>query len=461
MASDRASSGKKWWKRLLIIPPILLGVAAIVFAIKGREAPVKKPLAEIAGKVRVIEVPSVHLIPRALGFGTVQPDKVWEAVAQVSGKIIEIHPQLKKGALLPADAVLLKVDPTDYELTIDRIKADIRGAEARIAEARAREKNSRASLSIENQSLKISERELARKRNLAKRGVGSQAAADQEERNLLAMRQSVQGMQNSLNLIPSEVRRLTAEIAALRTQLANAELDLARTVVTNPFNSRIASVGVELTQFVSKGQVMASADSIAVAEVTAQVAIDKMVHLIAGRDLSTVNINTVTENLREVLGLTPIVRLRTGDFATEWEGEVVRVSDSIDPQTRTVGVIVAVKNPYRLASGTSRPPLSKNMYVEVELRGRARPEEVIIPRAALRDDKVFVVGSDNRLERRVITPLFRQGRLMIVKSGLKAGERIVVSDLIPAIDGMLLDPVIDTDAAAALIAEAVGDGAIR
>lgn len=456
-----SSSGKRWWKQLLIIPPILIGAAAMVFAIQGKEAPVKKPIAEVANKVRVIEVPAAALVPRALGFGTVQPDKVWEAVAQVSGKIIEIHPQLKKGALLPSGAILLKIDPTDYELTVERIKADIRAAEARIAEARAREKNSRASMSIENQSLKIAERELARKRNLAKRGVGSQAAADQEERSLLSMRQSVQGMQNSLNLIPTEIRRLSAEIAALRTQLANAELDLTRTIVTNPFDSRIASVGVELTQFASKGQVMASADSIAVAEVTAQVAIDKMVQLIAGRDLSAVNINNVTENLTNVLGLTPIVRLRTGDFATEWEGEVVRVSDSIDPQTRTIGVIVAVKNPYRLSTGNSRPPLSKNMYVEVELRGRPRAQEVIVPRAALHDGRVFVVTQDNRLEIRPLTTLFRQGRLVVVKSGLKAGERIVVSDLIPAINGMLLDPITDVEAGKALIAEAGGEGAIR
>ena len=38
--------------------------------------------------------------------------------AEVSGKIVDIHPRLKKGAILPKGAVLLRIDSTDYLLTI-------------------------------------------------------------------------------------------------------------------------------------------------------------------------------------------------------------------------------------------------------------------------------------------------------------------------------------------------------
>ena len=44
---------------------------------------------------------------------------------------------------------------------------------------------------------------------------------------------------------------------------------------------------------------------------------------------------------------------------------------------------------------------------------------------------------------------------------LAAGERVVVSDLIPAVDGMLLAPVVDNEAARALIDEAEGRGPVR
>jgi hypothetical protein len=66
------------------------------------------------------------------------------------------------------------------------------------------------------------------------------------------------------------------------------------------------------------------------------------------------------------------------------------------------------------------------------------------------------VGPKNRLQIRAVTLRLALGGVAVIESGLKAGERIVVSDLIPAIDGMLLDPVLDADAAARLIAQATG-----
>ena len=49
-----------------------------------------------------------------------------------------------------------------------------------------------------------------------------------------------------------------------------------------------------------------------------------------------------------------------------------------------------------------------------------------------------------------------QPAFLAVGSGLAAGERIVVSDLFPAIEGMLLEPVGDAAALAALEAHAIG-----
>jgi multidrug efflux system membrane fusion protein len=68
-----------------------------------------------------------------------------------------------------------------------------------------------------------------------------------------------------------------------------------------------------------------------------------------------------------------------------------------------------------------------------------------------------VVGADNRLEIRAIKLRLSPGGVAVIESGIKAGERIVISDLIPAIDGMLLDPAADRGARARLIAEAAGE----
>ena len=161
-----------------------------------------------------------------------------------------------------------------------------------------------------------------------------------------------------------------------------------------------------------------------------------------------------------------MVRLRTGALEAEWPGRVARVSDRIDPQTRTVGVVVAVDRPYAIAARTrddgipARPALAKNMYVEVELRGMPQPGRVVIPRAAVHAGRVYVLNGEDRLELRKVSIAFEQEDVLVVGEGLRAGERIVVSDLIPAIAGMKLAPEADEATAAWLRAQAASDGQV-
>ena len=106
-------------------------------------------------------------------------------------------------------------------------------------------------------------------------------------------------------------------------------------------------------------------------------------------------------------------------------------------------------------------PLIKNMFVEVELRGKPLPSSVVIPRSALHDQKVYVVNGNNRLEIRTVQPGFNQTNFVHIREGLKAGEKIIISQLNVVIDGMLLETTPDNQAMEALIAEAQGKGSVR
>ena len=199
------------------------------------------------------------------------------------------------------------------------------------------------------------------------------------------------------------------------------------------------------------------ADSIDVAEVTAQVPVGTLLTLLP-RDLDLpLDPGAVMPRLREVVGLDAIVRLRTGRGHTDWKARFARMSDTVDPRTRTVGVIVAVDDPYRQALPGERPPLVKNMYVEVEIRGRARPGVVVIPRGALYGNEVRIADAEDRLRVREVEVDFVQTNFVVVASGLEAGDRVVISDLPYASDGMRLAPVEDDEALAALVDEAVGN----
>jgi hypothetical protein len=84
------------------------------------------------------------------------------------------------------------------------------------------------------------------------------------------------------------------------------------------------------------------------------------------------------------------------------------------------------------------------MYVEVELRGIPQKDKIVLPRSALHSGRVYIANKDNRLQIKPVDIAYNQGNLAVLAAGLASGERVVVSDLIPAINGMLLSTVEDT-----------------
>jgi multidrug efflux pump subunit AcrA (membrane-fusion protein) len=160
-------------------------------------------------------------------------------------------------------------------------------------------------------------------------------------------------------------------------------------------------------------------------------------------------------------GLDATVRLRTQEIKASWDARFDRAGEGMDPQTRTMGVIVAVDEPYRKAIPGERPPLVKDMFVEVELRGQPWPDAIVVPRIAThRNDDgetvLYLADRAGRLEVRPVTLGPVQGDLAVVRAGLEPGERVVVSDLIPAVAGMRLDPRLDTALAARMRRDADG-----
>jgi multidrug efflux pump subunit AcrA (membrane-fusion protein) len=163
--------------------------------------------------------------------------------------------------------------------------------------------------------------------------------------------------------------------------------------------------------------------------------------------------------------MTAEVRLKIDGLPVTWEARIDRISDSIDPQTRSVGVIVAVDEPYRQATPGVRPPLVKNMYVEVELRAPLRREKIVVPRVAVHrtpdGDRVYIADAEDRLAVHPVTLGVLQSDFVVIEMGLAGGERIVVSDLIPAIEGMLLAPREDAALADRLRREASGATTVK
>lgn len=450
-------------KKLLIIPPILLGAAVLFYMVTLREPPKQKPPTEQSRHVRVMTVMATDFIPKTVGFGNIEPGRVWNAVAQVSGQVEYVHPSFKKGEVLPAGTEIIRISPKDYQIAIQQAEANIRSAKAKLQEFEVTEENTKAALSIEEKSLAIKKQELDRKTKLLERGTLAQASVDQEQRDVLAQEKRVVDLKNSIRLLPAQKLAQEETLAVNETQLQTAKLNLARTRITLPFTARISQDNVEITQFVSVGTVLGSADGTQVAEVEAQFPfrfLAQMINVATRNDKSF----DLTRNpfmkigdrkkIAERIGLYGIIRLKTGARDLEWKAEVVRGSDTVDPKTRSIGVVLAVQDHYKKAIPGQRPPLIKGMFVEAELRTNPVKQQIVVPRSALHNNSVYVVNNDSRLNIRPVEVSLVQGNLAVISKGLKVGEKLVVSPLSPAIPNMLLRTTEDEALSKNLIAEA-------
>ena len=425
------SNSKSTIKRLSIlwvVPPIIVGVAAFVLLVGGKAAPIKSEKQEVVRAVRTITVPKLAIRPMAEGYGVVQPAKVWSAIAQVSGRIIKMHPRLRNGEIISAGELLFKVDPINYELVLEQLKAQL-------LELEIQHTNTDDLLTIEQRNFELANQEFQRLSQLSATGGVSQSSIDSAERIMLNSRSSVQNLRNSLSLIPTQQR-------VLKAKLAQAERDLDNSVVYAPFNLRIANLSMEREQYVTTGQKLFVGDGIDRSEVVAQVALSSISKLFTSHRSAPSSLQ-MSEGLAEYAELTSTVQVDMGNESAEWSAEFVRFTDSVDSETRTIGVVVAIDKPYSKIIPGVRPPLSKGMFVRLQLFGRIQPEQIIIPRTAVRGGEVMLMDGEQRLQTSKVEILYRQGDINIVSSGVNEGDILVVSDLIPAVNGMLLKPQLD------------------
>ena len=427
-------------KKLLILPPLVLGIALAVWLVRGKRPPERTDITEPARPVRVLEIQPRSVTPVGRGYGTAQPARTWRAVAEVKARVTSVDERLDAGQFFAAGAELLRLDDVEFKLEVVRLDAEIASLTAQQAKLEAVVSNDEGLLEIEHKSLLLAREELKRLQTLREQRTVSQTEVDGQLRQVLAQEAAVGRLTNALSLAPSERLVLIAQLGSATARLEQARLDLERTVIKAPFACRIAAVHVEETQPVSPGGVLVEADGIEVVEVEAHLPISHVRPLINRLSEEDFRSALTDPGFWSRLGLQATVHLHGTGMQVSWDARFVRLRDLIDPKTRTMGIVVAVDHPYKKARPGLRPPLVKGMFVEVELRGEPRPNRILIPRAALHQGRVYLVGADNRLVTRPVKVDFAVGDDVCLSEGLAAGDKLVLTDLIPALEGMLLAP---------------------
>lgn len=337
--------------------------------------------------VRVVEAQQERIRLTISAEGTVSPRVESELVPEISGRVTSVSPSLAIGGFFRAGDELLKIDDREYQLAVTRARAAVAQAALRVA--------------MEEQEGAVARAEWA---DLA------------------------EGEPTPLALRVPQLAEAKAALASAEAAREQAEFDVERTSVRAPFDGRVRRKQVDLGQYVQRGQSIATLYSTDVAEVHLPIP-DQQLEFV---DLPLAYVNSDADDRH------PRVVLST-EFAGStytWQGRIVRTEGEIDPETRMVGAIAQVQDPYAQAKNSRRPPLAVGMFVQAEIRGRS-VVAIALPRTALRGaDQVWIVNAQNRLEFRQLDILRLERDRVLVRGGIEPGERVCVSNLETAVQGM-------------------------
>ncbi len=152
----------------------------------------------------------------------------------------------------------------------------------------------------------------------------------------------------------------------------------------------------------------------------------------------------VPEEGEDQRGSSAEVILNTGNHSLKWPGVVTRSMGEIDPRTRMARVVVTVVNP--VLSAKNANPLNRllpGMFVEVRLHGEKIAQVFAVPRGALHDhDTVWIADQENKLRMRNVDIVRRERDEVLIASGVSPGERLILTNLSAAAEGMILRPQI-------------------
>ena len=378
----------------IVLPLLVLAAAGFATATLIRSRPVPETRAPEIAAPLVETIPaayeSVRLTVQA--EGTVAPSIETQLVPEVSGRVFEASPAMVAGGFFEEGEVLFRIEPREYELAVTRARSAVAQANLRLATER------------------------------------QEAAVAMEEWELLG-----EGRPTPLAMREPQIAEAQASLAAAEAALEQAEYDLERTVLRAPYDGRVREENMDIGQFVSRGNAVATLYSVEAAEVRLPV---------PDSELAFVDLPLgYRQDAGREAGSGPAVVLHA-EFAGQeyqWEGRIVRTEGQIDPETRMIHAIVRIEDPYGRRPDPDRPPLAVGMFVRAEILGRSSGPVLALPRSVMRGaNQVLVVDTHDRLRFRQVDVFRTERDRVLVGSGIAGDDRIVVSPLENAIEGQLV-----------------------
>lgn len=384
-----------------VVAPILVVVIASTLTfmmIKSRKVPEPHETPHLGPLVEVAELKWDSRQVVVSATGTVQARHEVNITPQVRGRVSELSPNMVAGGRFRKGELLLAIEDVDYRLAIDLAKANLAQAEF----------------------------ELLRNENLAR-----VARQEWQTINLDSTDEP-----DPLVVYEPQMKSALAQRDAALANVRQAEINLQRTRIFAPFDGYVRDELLEKDQYLTAGSPVATIVGTEQSEIIVPLPLDELAWLQVPR-------NGVAGG-----GSKADIRLQSGSQLFRWQGSISRALGEIDPRNRMARVVVTVSEPEAL-SGKEEHLLSRllpGMFVEVHLYGKDLTGVIAVPRGALHDnDTLWIVDETNRLLIRAVEIIRRERDEVLVSSGVVAGEKIVLTNLSGAAEGMLLRPLVPED----------------
>lgn len=365
----RATPAARAWTGSAIALAVALAVGGTLFhngSSKAGEAPA--PLPDVG-----VSAPLQRELASQLSFlGQYSAvDKV-ELRAQVGGTLTAIA--FKDGAIVHKGDLLFTIDAEPYQIRLSQAQAQLEAARAR---------------------LDLAVRELARAETLKSTDAGSAQNVEQRTADRLAAQAAVDG--------------------AL-AQVRDARFDLDHTRITAPFTGRIGNHQVSVGNLVSGSRGGAGATTL----LTTIVSLDP-IHL--DFDMSEADNATYA---RGAAGGSDKVAIAQGDsFDFDGSGTLDFIDNALDRSSGTIHARAIVPNPdLKLTPGG---------FARVRLATSKPRPLLLVPDASVFPDQsehyVLVVGANGEVATKPVQIGELRGGLRVIRSGLAAGDKVVVDGM--------------------------------
>ncbi len=382
MSQNTQFAAKPSTKKKIIILAVIIGVTVLLSTIITKNPPQSKRFKP--SKSSQMTVVTKRLTPQHYqviveSFGTVKPRTQSILFSQVSGQINEVSMQFRDGGFFEQGDVLVQLDDRDHKSEVKVSQANLLSANQVLLEERARVSQAQA--------------------DWKRLGNGKTASA--------------------LVLRKPQLEAAKAKVLSAQAQLDKAELALERTKIIAPYAGRILKKQVDLGQVVSANTQLASIFAVDYVEIRLP---------IKNKDLALINLPEEYRDIGEQ-GNKNNVKL-TSDLMghQEWRGKIIRTESAIDEQSQQLYVVAQINRPYD-ATTSRGSPIKIGQYVTAEIEGLALTSELVIPSSAIYQGSYVYIVEKGLLMRKEITLGWQNGKQAIVKSGLVAGDELVLTSL--------------------------------